>query len=240
MTCWHNINMIEEIWESHEYEDGLDQSWQPEEEKGKSLPRLNVEDTFTITAGSFGSHLLRPIQTSITGLGGGTLGRSGKAIAWNWSRPVFMEINYEVILDEDPAKLFISFTQKKFTSSQEIPIELLSTALGSKPYLTCFCGNKGKLYLRPDCHAFLCRKCANLTYQIKEMDPRWSINSIGYYINRSHKIDFLASKHQRIVYKGRPTRRTVSIMKLAAKWRSNPKLTERVMAACEPHGKFKP
>ncbi|MDR3642470.1 MAG: hypothetical protein P4L74_02465 [Candidatus Doudnabacteria bacterium] len=194
----------------------------------KSLPKVNVEDCFAITAGTFTRNLLHPRA------GGG--GKVGITAVIKPSLAANMLISFQVQLGRVNPNILIRYSVDNTNfREQTIRLDTIPTTLGNKPRLVCDCGHAGKLYLRPDCIYFMCFDCCQpIRYGIKEVDKRWKLNAFLYYQNRSDKLHLMQSLIRRPFYMDktvgleRYTRRAGAFMHLANKWHRSPDLVAQV------------
>jgi len=218
--------MDDTILENTEYEDSLDSSWSPKDEPGyKELVKVNMEDCYQISAGSFGRGVLKPQGTSISDLATTTIGKSGVTYAWSkWNA---LPLEFEITLGEE-FKVFIQYKTKNGQYSQEIYIATKPATYGPKPYLQCSCGYIGKLYLRPGSYYWYCYKCCNLIYELQTINKRTVSGLLAYYLNRKFKIKDARAMISREVYNGKLTRKVKRVIVMSKKWRISPEVKAKI------------
>jgi hypothetical protein len=186
-----------------------------------------VEDCYQITAGSLSRYLLRPQVNSA-----GVLGtKSGSGRVWNkWGN---MSVQYEVIADDYYPRVAIQYSAKHGWQRQELAIVQVPTLFGDKPYLTCGCGHRGHLYLRPDYDFWYCRECLNLGYELCSVNTKTYFGSMAYFIYRHQHLELTRAKFEhnrlgsrgfRVDYAGKLTRPARALVNKARKWKMSDKL----------------
>jgi len=177
-----------------------------QDERNGAIPRTFVEDCFGITPGSFDRYLLR--------------GKSKDGRVSVWRRFDEKKISYQVKPVDKPS-LIIQYETKRLNLSQTIPISLGYSPFGEKPYLTCECGYKGKLYLKPGSNYWFCRKCCDLIYELQTFSKRSIAGFLRYHLNRYFKLGIMRAKVKRIEYlfngAAKYTRKARAVLKMSYK-----------------------
>ena len=162
----------------------------------------NVESCYQLAAGNFGRGWLKQ-------------GEPGLAVAWK--KHGFIPVSFRIKADKVPA-LVLKYPVGENAFSQEVRIKTSPTIFGQRPYLSCSCGRKGSLYLRPGISFWQCRVCLNLRYGLQRINKRTYLGILLYYLNRHLKIEWLALKIKRVKYRGKATRRARSLVNSRRKW----------------------
>lgn len=197
-------------------EDIPDSQDKPVEPKVKIYPRELVEDCLQISAGVFDKRIwqiMDDYELSIANFDNPTGHLKLKKMGLS------LNLDYEMVAEE--SILGLNYWFNGVWRVQEVYIEKLPTLFGERPYLVCECGHRGNLYLHPGLPRWLCRECANLTYEVKKYDRRTVIGTLGYYLNRHLKLAELNERIKRIDYGGKLTRRAKSVVNFAKKWKVN-------------------
>ena len=172
----------------------------------------NVERSYQLSAGDFGRGWLRQGKTGLTTA---------------WKKYGYLPVGFKTKPGQAPV-VTIVYPGSENALTQDVIIATSQTIFGSRPYLTCTCGKRGKLYLRPGVDYWQCRECLNLRYELQRTNRRSLVGMLGYFLNRQLKISALAARVKRVEYRGKVTRSARSLVDLNRKWTLDPDKRARI------------
>ena len=186
-------------------------------------PKELVEDCFKISAGSLCKNILGRLNLgkAFEGMIDEFAGKVGEKILRK--NGVALKLHFSV--DLETRMLLLQYWLPRDYRMQEFYLDAVSTPFGERVYLTCDCGRRGELYLRPaDYLRWGCRECLNLGYEVKRYNKRSAGGLLAYSLNRGIKLAAKEAAVKRIDYAGRLTRKARSLMRSVKKWALNPGL----------------
>lgn len=180
------------------------------------LSKVLAEDCFQITPATFCRSLLQPIDNPFSD---DNIGKYGdRILRKNGTR---LQVNYQVDLELWDLFLQFSSPESKIGGWQHIQLDAVPSNLnGERPFFRCDCGRRAnKLYMPfVSKKRWLCAKCHNITWRVKQFNRRTAPGAMGYFLDRHLQLQEKESRVKRIDYGGRLTRRARSVIRLVKKW----------------------
>lgn len=152
-------------------------------------------------------------------------GCHGGTLTWTWGlsgRQNSIGLWVDTVSSEPFAKVNYTVTDRTDGSKQDYDyrIRLLTTPcnLGGRRFWFCcpHCGRRSGV-LHIDGGLFVCRLCANLTYESRNESRMGRPGGIGYFLVCERRADEIRKKMKRRTWRGRPTRKMLRIERLEAK-----------------------
>ena len=147
-------------------------------------------------------------------------GFTSSTLTWRW-RLSGRKCSIGIIVDvRDNPYVRLQYTKtdqegNKKDFDYQVPLVTTPCNFGGKRYWFCcrVCGKKvGCLYLGKE--YFICRTCADLTYESRNESRMGRPGGIGHFIVSDRKIEELMKNIKREYYAGKPTRKYKRVLKL--------------------------